>query len=84
MKFIFRLGKGAFAQTIPSISGSLITTEVTSIQTVSTSTLDGQLTTSTNIIVSTRLRQTDKRLLRKIHTVKNTIPIQEKSRNKNY
>ncbi len=52
------------------------------IQTVLSSSIpDEQPTTlpDTNIIVSTRLRQTDKRLLRRIHSANSIIPIQEKS-----
>jgi hypothetical protein len=84
-KLYFRLNKGAYAPINSSIQKSLTTTDLISIQTVSSSISDEQIITSTNTntIVSTRLRQTNKRLLRKIHSTNSIIPIQEKSMNFN-
>lgn len=60
-------------------------TDLTSIETVASATPNGDAATATdtNIIVPTRLRLTDKRLLRKIHSTNSIIPRQEKSRNFN-
>jgi hypothetical protein len=82
-KFSFRLGKGAYAQQNKSIPRSVTATDLISIQTVVPTTSNEEATTSTdtNVIVPTRLRLTDKRLLRKIHSTNSIIPQSEKSRN---
>ncbi len=75
--FFLRLGRGAFVQAKSStdidITSGQTTTEL--------STTDNQ-TTDQNIIVSTRLRQTDKRL-RKIHSFNNINKSKENSENLN-
>jgi hypothetical protein len=62
---------------------SLTNTDLALLQTVSPASHDEQPTTSTNTnrIIATRLRQTDKRLLRKIHSANSIFPTQEKSIN---
>ncbi len=81
LKIYFRLVKGAFAQANSSIRRSVTNTDLASLQTVSPATQDEQPTTSTNTnrIIATRLRQTDKRILRKIHSANSIFPTQEKS-----
>ncbi|UJR20761.1 hypothetical protein I4U23_023879 [Adineta vaga] len=73
------LCKGAFTHISSSMPRSLTNPDFISIQTVAPTTLDGQ-PTHNDPIVSTRLRQTDKRLLRKIRSANNIIPIQEKKK----
>lgn len=76
----FRLGKGAFAQVVSSKR-----TDVVNTQTIPAST-DTQTTanTTSETTVSTRLRQTDKRLLRKNHSVNslNTPSVKRKPTNR--
>ncbi|CAF1164625.1 unnamed protein product [Rotaria sordida] len=77
------LGKGAFLEKNSSITPSLINTDLISIQTIPSSNVpDEQVTVSPqmNRIISTRLRQTDKRLLRKTHSTNNIIEKQEKKK----
>jgi histone-lysine N-methyltransferase SUV420H len=76
------LGKGAYAQQNKSIPGSVIATDLISVQTVVPTTSNEEATTSTdtNVIVPTRLRLTDKRLLRKIHSTNSIIPQSEKKK----
>lgn len=76
--FCFRLGNGAFAQAnspIPRLIGS---NNVTSTETV-TPLVGTENSVSKNIIVSTRLRQTDKRL-RKIQSENNINIIENQSK----
>ncbi|CAF1335678.1 unnamed protein product [Adineta steineri] len=71
--------KGTFAEINPSLTNP----DLITIQTVSPSTQDPQSTTiiaDTHPIVSTRLRQTDKRLLRKIHPTNVVSSTQEKKK----
>ncbi|CAF3412187.1 unnamed protein product [Rotaria sp. Silwood1] len=75
------LGKGAFLEKNSSITRSITNTDLVSIEEISSSNVpDEQTTTSPqmNIIIPTRLRQTDKRLLRKIHSANNIIQKPEK------
>jgi hypothetical protein len=58
---LYRLNRGAFAQSNLSISKSVQDTNVIPAQIPASSTMDNS-STNQNIIVSTRLRQTEKRL----------------------
>ncbi len=85
LKIYFRLGKGAYAHVNKSVPRSVTATDLISVQTIASATPVGETTTSTdtNVIVPTRLRLTDKRLLRKIHSTNSIIPRQDKSKNFN-
>ncbi|CAF2403577.1 unnamed protein product [Rotaria sp. Silwood2] len=75
------LGKGAFLEKNSSITRSVTNTDLISIQTIPTANVPDEQTTASpqmNIVISTRLRQTDKRLLRKIHSANSIIQKQEK------
>ncbi|CAF4246208.1 unnamed protein product [Rotaria socialis] len=76
------LGKGAFLEKNPSIPKAATNTDPVSVQTISSSKVPEEQGTSSshmNTIIHTRLRQTDKRLLRKIQSVDSMIPKQEKT-----
>ncbi|CAF1077893.1 unnamed protein product [Rotaria magnacalcarata] len=78
------LGKGAFLEKKSSIPKAAANTDLVSIQTISSFKVPDEQGTSLshmNTIIHTRLRQTDKRLLRKIQSANNIIPIQEKKKN---
>lgn len=74
----FRLCKGAFAQASSSAAGSSSTTDP-SANPISSSAKADESPSNPNTLVSTRLRQTDKRL-RKIHSVNNVKQTPEKSK----
>ncbi|CAF4323823.1 unnamed protein product [Rotaria socialis] len=77
------LGKGAFLEKKPSIPKAATNTDPVSVQTISSSKVPEEQGTSSshmNTIIHTRLRQTDKRLLRKIQSVDSMIPKQEKKK----
>lgn len=67
----FRLGKGAFAQANSSESKSSTDTNAASTSTTTSSGIENQSTNNKNVVISARLRQTDKRL-RKIHSLNGT------------
>ncbi|CAF1617624.1 unnamed protein product [Adineta ricciae] len=77
------LCKGAFAKADSSMPKSCSNPDLSSFETISPFTHDEQVPTVSkddNAIISTRLRQTDKRLLRKTCPMNNTIQNREKKK----
>ncbi|CAM4878191.1 unnamed protein product [Rotaria socialis] len=72
------LSNGAFAQTNSSIPKLLTTSDITTTEIVASS-INNEKLINKNIIVSTRLRQTDKRL-RKIHSANSMNSMQEQKK----
>lgn len=80
----FRLSQGAYAHGNSSLPKSVISTDSNAVPTnpATTTESEGTNTSKPNVIVSTRLRQTNKRLLRKIQSSNKIIPTQDRSTSK--
>lgn len=76
----FRLGKGAFAQKNASIKRSATDADLSS-DTITSPTTVNESSTANNSTISTRLRQTDKRL-KKIRSLSSVIVSKEKGKEK--